>query len=150
MKLHTTAEVVALAHAFGLEHAPRRVEIYDNSHIMGTNAVGGMVVAGRMGFSKPHYRTFNIKSEELTPGDDFGMMREVLTRRLTRLLKEATPPVPPKLADGGELAETMSGDESEAETGGAGVMPLWPDLILIDGGQGQRNFHLFVGIGGNS
>jgi excinuclease ABC subunit C len=127
----------ALAEALGLPSVPRRIEVFDNSHISGNQAVGGMIVAGVEGFSKAHYRVFNIKSTELTPGDDYAMMREVLTRRLTRLLKEATPPVPPKLADGGELAETMSGDESEAETGGAGVMPLWPDLILIDGGQGQ-------------
>ena len=127
----------ALAEALGLPSVPRRIEVFDNSHISGNQAVGGMIVAGVEGFSKAHYRVFNIKSTELTPGDDYAMMREVLTRRLTRLLKEATPPVPPKLGDGGELAETMSGDESEAETGGAGVMPLWPDLILIDGGQGQ-------------
>jgi excinuclease ABC subunit C len=115
--------LVAMGQAFGLDHAPRRVEIYDNSHIMGTNAVGAMVVAGRMGFSKPHYRTFNIKSEELTPGDDFGMMREVLTRRFARLQKESpreTEPVPQAQADGGDDA-----------------MPDWPDLVLIDGGKGQ-------------
>jgi len=110
--------LIALAHAFGLERTPRRVEIYDNSHIMGTNAVGGMVVAGRMGFSKPHYRTFNIKSEELTPGDDFGMMREVLTRRFSRLQKEL-----PR----DDIAPEMPDD----------AMPDWPDLVLIDGGKGQ-------------
>jgi excinuclease ABC subunit C len=110
--------LLAMAHAFGLEGAPRRVEIYDNSHIMGTNAVGGMVVAGRMGFSKPHYRTFNIKSEELTPGDDFGMMREVLTRRFSRLQKES-----PREGTVLDLPED--------------VMPDWPDLVLIDGGKGQ-------------
>lgn len=110
----------ALGVAFGLARAPRRVEIYDNSHIMGTNAVGGMVVAGESGFMKTHYRTFNIQSAELTPGDDFGMMREVLTRRFTRLLKEA-----PK-ADLPPEAE-LEGD----------LFPAWPDLILIDGGRGQ-------------
>ncbi len=67
---------------------PRRIEIYDNSHIMGTNAVGGMVVAGPEGFAKSQYRKFNIKSTDITPGDDFGMMREVMTRRFSRLLKE--------------------------------------------------------------
>ncbi|WP_244494949.1 excinuclease ABC subunit UvrC [Bosea sp. Root483D1] len=78
----------ALGVAFGLEKAPRRVEVYDNSHIMGTNAVGGMVVAGRDGFMKSHYRTFNISSDTIA-GDDFGMMREVLKRRFTRLAKES-------------------------------------------------------------
>ncbi|MCB1545214.1 MAG: excinuclease ABC subunit C, partial [Rhodoblastus sp.] len=78
----------ALAQAFGIEKPIRRVEVYDNSHIMGTNAIGAMIVAGRNGFMKPHYRTFNIKSAELTPGDDFGMMREVLRRRFARLVKE--------------------------------------------------------------
>ena len=81
--------LAALAEAFGLERRLRRVEVYDNSHIMGTNAVGAMVVAGAGGFMKMHYRTFNIKDEALTPGDDFGMMREVLRRRFARLNKEA-------------------------------------------------------------
>ena len=110
--------LMALGHAFGLEAPPRRVEIYDNSHIMGTNAVGAMVVAGAMGFSKPHYRTFNIKSQELTPGDDFGMMREVLTRRFARLQKEA-----PRTEPSADPADD--------------AMPDWPDLVLIDGGKGQ-------------
>ena len=78
----------ALGVAFGLEKAPRRVEVYDNSHIMGTNAVGGMIVAGRDGFMKSHYRTFNISADTIA-GDDFGMMREVLKRRFTRLAKES-------------------------------------------------------------
>ncbi|MBX3536337.1 MAG: excinuclease ABC subunit UvrC [Chelatococcus sp.] len=81
--------LAGLAEAFGLAAPPRRIEVYDNSHIMGTNAVGAMIVAGRQGFMKTHYRTFNIRSEDLTPGDDFGMMREVLSRRFARLLKEA-------------------------------------------------------------
>jgi len=111
--------LISLGQAFGLEKPPRRVEIYDNSHIMGTNAVGAMVVAGMMGFSKPHYRTFNIKSTEITPGDDFGMMREVLTRRFARLQKETPQEVP-------------ATDESRDD-----AMPEWPDLVLIDGGRGQ-------------
>ena len=86
--------LAALAEAFGLERKLRRVEVYDNSHIMGTNAVGAMVVAGAGGFMKMHYRTFNIKGEELTPGDDFGMMREVLRRRFARLNKEAPAAIP--------------------------------------------------------
>lgn len=99
----------SLAEAFDLEAAPRRIEVYDNSHIMGTNAVGGMIVAGPEGFDKGQYRKFNIKGTDLTPGDDFAMMKEVLTRRFQRLLKE----------------------DPDRET------PAWPDLILIDGGAGQ-------------
>jgi excinuclease ABC subunit C len=78
----------ALATTFGIDHPVRRVEVYDNSHIMGSNAIGAMVVAGADGFMKPHYRTFNIKGEDIVPGDDFGMMREVLRRRFARLAKE--------------------------------------------------------------
>ncbi|MGB8737855.1 MAG: excinuclease ABC subunit UvrC [Rhodomicrobium sp.] len=78
----------AVAQVFGLERTPRRIEVYDNSHIMGTNAVGAMIVAGPEGFAKNQYRKFNIRTEGLAPGDDFGMMREVLTRRFKRLLKE--------------------------------------------------------------
>src|SRR5918997_1251095 len=81
--------LTSLGQAFGLPRTPRRVEVFCNSHIMGTNAVGAMIVAGPAGFMKTHYRTFNIKSEELTPGDDYGMMREVLRRRFSRLAKEA-------------------------------------------------------------
>ncbi|MBC8051097.1 MAG: excinuclease ABC subunit UvrC [Chitinophagales bacterium] len=76
-----------VAAAFGLPRTPRRIEVYDNSHIMGTNAVGAMIVAGPEGLMKSQYRKFNIKSKTLTPGDDFGMMREVLTRRFSRLVK---------------------------------------------------------------
>ena len=115
--------LASLVTVFGLDRPPRRVEIYDNSHIMGTNAVGAMVVAGAMGFSKSHYRTFTIKSEELTPGDDFGMMREVLTRRFARLQKES-----PRDGESRQTETSESADE---------VMPEWPDLVLIDGGKGQ-------------
>jgi excinuclease ABC subunit C len=107
----------AMADTFGLDDSPRRIEVYDNSHIQGTNAVGGMVVAGVEGLSKKHYRTFNIKSKDLTPGDDFGMMREVLTRRFTRLANESDV------------------DAQDDATG----MPDWPDVLLIDGGAGQTN-----------
>ena len=108
------------AQTFGLEKLPVRIEVYDNSHIMGTNAVGGMVVAGPEGFVKNQYRKFNIRSTDITPGDDFGMMREVMTRRFSRLLKE------------------HGGDQPEAEeVEDAGAFPAWPDVILIDGGQGQ-------------
>jgi excinuclease ABC subunit C len=98
-----------LAEAFGLDAAPMRIEVYDNSHIQGTNAVGGMIVAGPEGFMKNQYRKFNIKGDDLTPGDDFGMMKEVLTRRFKRLLKE----------------------DPDRDKG------MWPDLLLIDGGAGQ-------------
>lgn len=109
------------AETFGLPYAPRRIEIYDNSHIMGTNAVGGMVVAGPEGFVKGQYRKFNIKSEDITPGDDFGMMREVMTRRFSRLLKEE-----------GKPDRSVAPDDSADA-----AFPAWPDVILIDGGQGQ-------------
>jgi excinuclease ABC subunit C len=101
--------LAGVAEAFGLEGPPERIEVYDNSHIMGTNAVGGMIVAGPDGFQKSQYRKFNIKGVDLTPGDDFGMMKEVLRRRFGRLVKE----------------------EEEGE--GA----IRPDLVLIDGGMGQ-------------
>ncbi|GGA52518.1 UvrABC system protein C [Nitratireductor aestuarii] len=107
------------AETFGLDRAPRRIEVYDNSHIMGTNAVGGMIVAGPEGFVKNQYRKFNIRSTDITPGDDFGMMREVMQRRFSRLLKEE-----------GLREEAPVTNENEA-------FPAWPDVILIDGGQGQ-------------
>ncbi len=81
--------LAALAECFGLARVPRRIEVYDNSHIMGTNAVGAMIVAGPEGFQKNQYRKFNIRSADLTPGDDFAMMREVLERRFKRLLSES-------------------------------------------------------------
>lgn len=114
-----------LAETFALSYVPRRIEIYDNSHIMGTNAVGGMVVAGPEGFVKNQYRKFNIKSTDITPGDDFGMMKEVMTRRFSRLLKEEG------LPNRAAAAEATSDDINDA------AFPAWPDVILIDGGQGQ-------------
>src|SRR5206468_1088050 len=84
-----------LAETFGLPRVPRRIEVYDNSHIQGTNAVGAMIVAGPEGFRKNQYRKFNIRSIELAPGDDYAMMREVLRRRFRRLLDEAPKPGPP-------------------------------------------------------
>src|SRR5690242_10837856 len=83
----------ALTDAFALSRAPRRIEVYDNSHIGGTNAVGAMIVAGPEGFRKNQYRKFNIRSSELTPGDDYGMMREVFQRRFKRLLEEKSRPM---------------------------------------------------------
>jgi excinuclease ABC subunit C len=103
----------------GMATVPKRIEVYDNSHIQGTNAVGAMIVAGPDGFIKNQYRKFNIKSEGLTPGDDYGMMKEVLRRRFKRLL---TPPVE------GEAIKPKDED-----------VPLWPDLVIIDGGRGQLN-----------
>jgi excinuclease ABC subunit C len=97
-----------LAEAFDIP-VPKRIEVYDNSHIQGSDAVGAMIVAGPDGFEKGQYRKFNIRGADLTPGDDFGMMKEVLTRRFQRLLKEDP--------------DRVSG--------------TWPDLLLIDGGAGQ-------------
>jgi excinuclease ABC subunit C len=118
-----------LAETFGLKEAPRRIEVYDNSHIAGTNAVGAMIVAGAEGFRKNQYRKFNIRSAALTPGDDYAMMREVLERRFKRLKDEA-PRTP--VADAIDASATVIDDDR---------MPSdespWPDLVLIDGGQGQ-------------
>ncbi len=108
---------------FGLERTPVRIEVYDNSHIMGTSAVGAMVVAGPEGFVKGQYRKFNIRSKSITPGDDFGMMREVMERRFSRLLAE------PGNQDGG-----LPDDEADER-----AFPAWPDVILIDGGPGQMS-----------
>ena len=93
-----------LAEVLGLETPPERIEVYDNSHIQGSNAVGGMIVAGPEGFVKNQYRKFNIKDEDLVPGDDYGMMREVLTRRLSRMMKEDDAAAKPDLIilDGGK------------------------------------------------
>ena len=110
-----------LVTTLGLPHPPKRIEVYDNSHIQGTNAVGAMIVAGPDGFIKNQYRKFNIKSEGLTPGDDYAMMREVLQRRFKRLL---APPAE------GDAAKARPDDDS---------FPQWPDLVIIDGGRGQLN-----------
>jgi excinuclease ABC subunit C len=120
-----------LVTTLGLPHPPRRIEVYDNSHIQGTNAVGAMIVAGPDGFIKNQYRKFNIKSEGLTPGDDYAMMREVLQRRFKRLLTPA--------ADD-DAARAKADDDS---------FPQWPDLVIIDGGRGQLNAvrEIFEGLG---
>ena len=116
-----TRLLAEVAKVFELETPPERIEIYDNSHIQGTNAVGGMVVAGPEGFIKNAYRKFNIKDTSIEPGDDYGMMREVMRRRFSRALKE------------------------REEGNGAN----WPDLVLIDGGLGQLNavIEALAGIG---
>jgi len=148
-----------LAETFGLPRAPRRIEVFDNSHIQGTNAVGAMIVAGPEGFRKSQYRKFNIRSADLTPGDDFAMMREVLERRFKRLLAEAPKPAPlagedgerqsrrpgeeaappnpsPVLAALGHPLQRAEREEEQAEIDEKDESP-WPDLVLIDGGQGQ-------------
>ena len=104
-----TKLLAGVCEAFGLDAPPERIEVYDNSHIMGTNAVGGMIVAGPDGFQKSQYRKFSIRGTDITPGDDFGMMKEVLRRRFGRLVKEEE----------------------------AGEAAVRPDLVLIDGGAGQ-------------
>jgi excinuclease ABC subunit C len=110
----------AAGEVFGLEAPPRRIEVYDNSHVMGASAVGAMIVAGPEGFAKSHYRKFNIRTEGIAPGDDYAMMREVLGRRFARLVKEAGP--------------RPTGEEPAEAGEGVGA---WPDLVLIDGGKGQ-------------
>jgi excinuclease ABC subunit C len=160
--------LAALASSFGLAQPPRRIEVYDNSHIQGSNAVGAMIVAGPEGLRKNQYRKFNIRSAELTPGDDFGMMREVLQRRFKRLLHEAPRPgapgvpaagPPEQAATGSDLpgtdrpgvsaegaAEPAIEPQPSLERDDAGAPQpaerddiAWPDLVLIDGGAGQLN-----------
>jgi excinuclease ABC subunit C len=148
-----------LTERFGLPQVPRRIEVYDNSHIQGSNAVGAMIVAGAEGFRKSQYRKFNIRSADLTPGDDFAMMREVLERRFKRLLAEAPreslpSPVPggagaapsgvtgdgpevPKRFDPSSTLAALARLLPERETDEEEADSPWPDLVLIDGGQGQ-------------
>ena len=118
----------ALAATLGLPRMPTRIEVYDNSHIQGANAVGAMIVAGTEGFIKNQYRKFNIRSEALTPGDDYAMMREVLERRFKRLLNEA-PRGPANAAAGPPVEDEPAQQDA----------PQWPDLVVIDGGMGQLN-----------
>jgi excinuclease ABC subunit C len=164
--------LAALAASFALARPPKRIEVYDNSHIQGSNPVGAMIVAGPEGFAKNQYRKFNIKSADLAPGDDFGMMREVLTRRFKRLISEAPRSGPQTTDDRGRIEPRRppsspsplvgegrgggspselpprinsatptpapsppGGGEEERE---AALSP-WPDLVLIDGGEGQLN-----------
>ncbi len=156
-----------LAETFGLPRVPRRIEVYDNSHILGSNAVGAMVVAGSDGFRKGQYRKFNIRSSDLAPGDDFAMMREVLQRRFKRLIAEA-PRGPDHAKSGTSASPEREGSDRQGRLGEGSVATLtstrqpsavdlpvsgggndtastledespWPDLVLIDGGQGQLN-----------
>jgi excinuclease ABC subunit C len=133
----------ALAETFALPRPPRRIEVYDNSHIQGTNAVGAMIVAGPEGFRKKDYRKFNIRSADLSPGDDFGMMREVLQRRFKRLIAEAPRPSAADLAltaaAVGPGAAIPPGEAEILHMEGEGADSPWPDLVLIDGGLGQLN-----------
>jgi len=103
-----------VADVFGLDQPPRRIEVYDNSHIQGAHALGAFIVAGPEGFEKAQYRKFNIKAQELAPGDDYAMMREVLTRRFSRMVKEE--------------ADASNADNAKWKR---------PDLVLVDGGPGQ-------------
>jgi excinuclease ABC subunit C len=135
--------LAALAECFGLSRVPRRIEVYDNSHIQGANAVGAMIVAGPEGFRKNQYRKFNIRSADLVPGDDYAMMREMLGRRFKRLLAEAPRPAPsapsslsealPTAFDqGGAPLDVDGSSDPEADEASP-----WPDLVLIDGGRSQ-------------
>ncbi len=131
-----------LRDVMGMEEAPDRIEIYDNSHISGTNAVGGMVVAARDGFVKNAYRTFNIKNEELTPGDDYGMMREVLTRRFNRLQTEEGDANRPDLVliDGG--AEHLKVGQKVFEELGVQGITLAAIAKGVDRNAGREWIHL--------
>jgi excinuclease ABC subunit C len=127
-----------LAEVFVLARPPRRIEVYDNSHIQGSNAVGAMIVAGAEGFEKNQYRKFNIRAADLAPGDDFGMMREVLSRRFKRLMNEAPramPPTPPASAQVLAMAPVDAG--APIDIGDGDNDSPWPDLVIIDGGRGQ-------------
>ncbi|HEY3642630.1 MAG TPA: excinuclease ABC subunit UvrC [Xanthobacteraceae bacterium] len=143
--------LTALAECFGLRGAPRRIEVYDNSHIQGANAVGAMIVAGADGFRKNQYRKFNMRAADLAPGDDYAMMRETLGRRFKRLIAETPRPAAQldrQGADDGErdlaaAADAAIADEERAKEATAApdddgeADSPWPDLVLIDGGRGQ-------------
>jgi excinuclease ABC subunit C len=146
-----TRLLAALGEAFGLTKPPRRVEVYDNSHIMGTSAVGAMVVAGPEGFMKTHYRTYTISADTIA-GDDYGMMREMLTRRFARIARERAASAvtdfmaaEEKLANEGKGAGPLSSPAPEAREGDDkgpaeaddGAFPSCPDLVIVDGGKGQ-------------
>jgi excinuclease ABC subunit C len=137
--------LAALAGAFGLPRTPHRIEVYDNSHIQGANPVGAMVVAGPEGFRKNQYRKFNIRSTDLAPGDDYGMMREVLTRRFKRLMAEAprvsglaesSVPLAVDPAVAAIASDAVPAEHAEQQSEQHNEQP-WPDLVLIDGGEGQ-------------
>lgn len=138
-----------VADVFGLSQPPERIEVYDNSHIQGTNAVGAMIVAGPEGFQKGQYRKFNMK--EITPGDDFAMMKAMIRRRFARLLKETGTDAGLSLPEGDAAADPGAPAQAPAARGRPdspaggvdfskaeeGRFSTWPDLVLIDGGEGQ-------------
>jgi excinuclease ABC subunit C len=130
-----------LAETLGPPRVPRRIEVYDNSHIQGTNAVGAMIVAGPEGFQKNQYRKFNIRAVDLTPGDDFGMMREVLSRRFKRLMNDAPRDVavaPSADSVAGQMAPAQDLAPGAGDEGAdAAEDSPWPDLVVVDGGRGQ-------------
>ncbi len=128
--------LVRLAEVLGLETPPRRIEVYDNSHISGANAVGAMIVAGPEGFQKNQYRKFNIRSADLAPGDDFAMMREVLTRRFARLLKEGDEETRPDLVliDGGKGQVSAA----IAALADLGLSPETDGIALVGVAKGRR------------
>jgi excinuclease ABC subunit C len=151
-----------LAETFGLPRVPRRIEVFDNSHIQGSNAVGAMIVAGPEGFRKKDYRKFNIRSAELSPGDDFAMMREVLERRFKRLMNEAPRQIPSPVPGEDGVPQSGAPGEGSRIPADAGILEPspalallglpppqggrededespWPDLVVIDGGLGQLN-----------
>ena len=141
--------LAALAQTFGLSRAPQRIEIYDNSHIQGSNAVGAMIVAGLEGFRKKDYRKFNIRSTDLAPGDDYGMMREVLARRFRRLIAESARdeaqeaqapcpiPIDPAISDQPDAPAVSSANAMPRAATCEEPASPWPDVVLIDGGLGQ-------------
>jgi excinuclease ABC subunit C len=147
--------LAALAQTFGLSRAPQRIEIYDNSHIQGSNAVGAMIVAGLEGFRKKDYRKFNIRSADLAPGDDYGMMREVLARRFRRLIAESPrderplqgqeargpcpTPIDPEIPDQPDAPVVPPADATPRAASCEELASPWPDVVLIDGGLGQLN-----------
>jgi excinuclease ABC subunit C len=129
-----------VAEVFGLSQRPERIEVYDNSHIQGASALGAMIVAGPEGFTKNQYRKFNMKREEFN-GDDFAMMKAIIKRRFARMLQEReetteeqAPEPESNVSDGG-VDFSKERDEPERET----KFGAWPDLVLIDGGEGQLN-----------
>ena len=136
-----------LAETFGLPRVPRRIEVYDNSHIQGANAVGAMIVAGPEGFRKSQYRKFNIRSADLTPGDDFAMMREVLERRFKRLLAESPKPSPlaERVASGKAASRVRASEHTglvaphPALSVGAGLSPPLRRATFSHKGRGQGN-----------
>jgi excinuclease ABC subunit C len=124
----------ALRESLQLPRRPVRIEVFDNSHVQGSNAVGAMIVAGPEGFQKNQYRKFNIRSSDLAPGDDFGMLREVLKRRFRRLLKEVPSGAAPWMQGFAEAALGQAGRDANVSPA---VDQPWPDLVIIDGGRGQ-------------